>query len=395
MFQIFFVIICLFLIFCQYVFSTPDSNVVSEREHIRNVNSHSVVQHELDNVVLSYYPGKDGYINVLYHTKNTDNHEVYKVTFWYQTISIKQAELNTFAQSFNSHIRECCCCCPKRESVNISRYGFCTQDCKMSSFESKFLREGMERYGRDTLLKAGMKRIKKTFFNKDCNIDRHRRQTKWEDFFSVIGAKFLDSSGEQIYSEEFNPDHQFTYLYLLTDRFMYELGYNLNNKSLFLLRVDLMVLALHSKFEGICCNNNVKHIFEMPFDMIFDSQNEKSQESTMQYKNVEGIKESNQHYSENDIKRDTRQSMLPNQKVKSRTKSTRNIFHSLNKRREELGMRGVNSSLKSKYTENEFVINKRTKFEKNLWKDIMNVYENGCSGWNVDIKYYENTMPLK
>ena len=291
MFQIFFVFICLFLVLCQYVTSTPDGNAVSEREHIHDDNTRSGIQTcEVGNVVLHYYPtpGRDGFFNVMYHTKAPDNHYVFKGVFWYQTISIKESELYNFAICFSRHIRECRQACPsKRESVNISHYSFCERDCKMLFFEQQFLHNGILGYrSSDDLLAKGRGIMLETFFNEG----RHARKTRWEDFFSVIRNKFLDLSGNQIYSEGkyVNPD--FTYLYLLTNRFMYELGYNLKNKSLFLMRIDLMAFALHCKIGSGFLNND-KYSFEMPFDMIFDSQKEGKQENTLQYKNVGNIKE--------------------------------------------------------------------------------------------------------
>lgn len=396
MFQIFFVIIWLFFIFCQYVVSTSDSNGVSEGSIFHNDNSQPDVTNPTeDNVVLYYYstPDEKDYVNVVYHTKDPDNHYVYGEVFWYQTISIKKPYFQEFAKAFNYHIAECRCNRPsERESVNISEYGFCKRDCKMFYFEQQFLHNGMKRYGSSDLLKKGQDTILKIFFN----AGRHARKTSWEDFFSVIGNKFLDLSGKQIFSEGKNVNPKFTYLYLLTNRFMYELGYNIGNRSLFLMRTDLMVLALHRNIKsGFLNDNNNKYSFEMPSDMIFDSQKESKQENTLQYKNIEDITERNQQYSKNDIKRNTLAKNDTVPKVKSRSKSTCNNPHILNERREESGMRGDNSSLKSKYTENEFVINKRTEFEKTLCEDIMNVYKHGCSACNVDIKYYETKMTLK
>ena len=394
MFQIFFVIIWLFFIFCQYVVSTSDSNGVREREHIHNDNIYSDVTKRIkNNVVLYYYPTPDekDYINVVYHTSDSDNHYVFKRVFWYQTISIEKSSLQIFAKAFSYHITECCCNRPsKRESVNISEYSFCKGDCLMLSFEQQFLHNGMKRYGSSDLLKKGQDTILKIFFN----AGRHARKTRWEDFFSVIGNNFLDLSGKQIYSEGKNVNSKFTYLYLLTNRFMYELGYNIGNRSLFLMRTDLMILALHRNIKsGFLNDNNNTYSFEMPSDMIFDSQKESKQENTLQYKNIEDIIERNQQYSKNDIKRNTLAKNDTAPKVKSRSKSTCNNPHILNKRREESGMRGDNSSLKNKYTENEFVINKRTDFEEKLWEDIKSVYK--YKNHKVDFEYYKQEMHLK
>ena len=272
MLQVFFVIICLFLVLCQYVISTSDSNAVSEREHIRDDNIHSDVKEcEGDNVVLHYYPTPDekDYINVVYHTKAPDNHYVFKDVFWYQTISIAKQDLKEFAKAFNHHITVCCCNRPsERESVNICEYSFCKRYCNMFSFEQQFLYKGILGYrSSDYLLAKG----KKIMLGKFFNARRHARKTSWEDFFFVIRNKFLNPlTNDIIYSEgrDVNPD--FTYLYLLTNRFMYELGYNLKNESLFLMRIDLMVLALHCKIGSDFLKKNKYYSFEMPFDMIFD-----------------------------------------------------------------------------------------------------------------------------
>lgn len=389
MFQIFFVFICFFLVLCQYVTSTPDSNGVSEREHIHDDNTRSGIQTcEVGNVVLHYYPtpGRDGFFNVMYHTKAPDNHYVFKGVFWYQTISIKESELYNFAICFSRHIRECRQACPsKRESVNISHYSFCERDCKMLFFEHQFLYNGILGYrSSDDLLAKGRGIMLETFFNDG----RHARKTRWEDFFSVIRNKFVNPlNNEIIYSEgkDVNPD--FTYLYLLTNRFMYELGYNLKNKSLFLMRIDLMAFALHCKIGSGFLNND-KYSFEMPFDMIFDSQKESKQENI---KNVGNIKESSQQYSD-DIKRGTlSENTMRNAKVAKKSKSK--SLHILNNEKERMKTHAIGRSLKNREKQNSFVINVRTDFEEKLWEDIKSVYKD--KNHKVDFEYYKREMPLQ
>ena len=387
MFQIFFVFICLFLVLCQYVTSTPDGNAVSEREHIHDDNTRSGIQTcEVGNVVLHYYPtpGRDGFFNVMYHTKAPDNHYVFKGVFWYQTISIKESELYNFAICFSRHIRECRQACPsKRESVNISHYSFCERDCKMLFFEQQVLHNGILGYrSSDDLLAKGRGIMLETFSNEG----RHARKTRWEDFFSVIRNKFLDLSGNQIYSEGkyVNPD--FTYLYLLTNRFMYELGYNLKNKSLFLMRIDLMAFALHCKIGSGFLNND-KYSFEMPFDMIFDSQKEGKQGNTLRYKNMVNIKGSIQQYTGNAIKINTMRN------VKVAKKSKCKSLHILNNEKEGMKTHAIGNSLKHSETQNGFVINKRTDFEKKFWEDIKMVYND--KNYKVDFGYYKREMPLQ
>ena len=388
MFQIFFVFICFFLVLCQYVTSTPDSNGVSEREHIHDDNIRFGIQTcEVGKVVLHYYPtpGRDGFFNVMYHTKAPDNHYVFKGVFWYQTISIKKSSLQKFAKAFNHHITVCCCNRPsERESVNISHYSFCERDCKMLFFEHQFLYNGILGYrSSDDLLAKGRGIMLETFFNEG----RHARKTRWEDFFSVIRNKFLDLSGNQIYSEGkyVNPD--FTYLYLLTNRFMYELGYNLKNKSLFLMRIDLMAFALHCKIGSEFLNND-KYSFEMPFDMIFDSQKESKQENI---KNVGNIKGSNQQYSEY-IKRSTLlENTMRNAKVAKNSKCKG--LHILNNEKDRMKTHAICRSLKNSETQNRFVINVRTDFEEKLWEDIKSVYND--KNHKVDFEYYKREMPLQ
>ncbi len=392
MFQIFFVIIWLFLVFCQYVVSTSDSNGVREREHIHNVNSHSdVTKYIKNNVVLYYYstPDEKDYVNVVYHTKDPDNHYVYGDEFWYQTISIKKPYFQEFAEAFNYHITACCCKrSSERESVNICEYSFCKRDCKMFYFEQQFLYKGIRGYASsDYLLAKGREIIEEKFFNGG----RHVRKEKWEDFFSVIRNKFKNpSNGQTIYSEGEYVNSEFTYLYLLTDRFMYELGYNLGNKSLFLMRIDLMVLALHCKIGSEFLNKD-KYLFEIPFDMIFDSQKERKQENILHYKNVGNIKESSQQYTvtkgNHMIKNDT------SKKVKSREKNMGNNFYNLNRGKEKSGIGGIGRSLKNSEKQNEFVINVRTDFEEKLWEDIKSVYKD--KNHKVDFGYYKQEMHLK
>ena len=394
MLQVFFVIICLFLVLCQYVISTSDSNAVSEREHIRDDNIHSDVKEcEGDNVVLHYYPTPDekDYINVVYHTKAPDNHYVFKDVFWYQTISIAKQDLKEFAKAFNHHITVCCCNRPsERESVNICEYSFCKRYCNMFSFEQQFLYKGILGYrSSDYLLAKG----KKIMLGKFFNARRHARKTSWEDFFFVIRNKFLNPlTNDIIYSEgrDVNPD--FTYLYLLTNRFMYELGYNLGNNSLFLMRIDLMVLALH---YNIKCGFSMskEYFFEMPFDMIFDSQKERKQENILQYKNMGNIKESSQQYTGKEIKKNHMIKNDTSKEVKSRKKTMDNNFYNLNRGKEKSGIGGIGSSLKHRETQNGFVINTRTDFEKKFWEDIKGVYND--LDYKVDFGYYEREMPLQ
>lgn len=394
MFQIFFVIIFLFLVLCQCVISTFDSNGVSEREHIHDDNIYSDVQERIiDNVVLHYYstPGEDGFFNVVYHTKDPENHYVYGEVFWYQTISIAKSDLDSFCQCFSRHISGCCYDSPsERASVNICHYNSsCKRDCQMFSFEYQFLHKGiLGCSSSDDLLEMGRKIMEKTFFNDG----RHAREKKWEDFFSVIRNRFLDLSGNQIYSEgkDVNPD--FTYLYLLTNRFMYELGYNLGNKSLFLMRIDLMVLALHCKIgSGFLDNNNDKYSFEMPFDMIFDSQKERKQENILHYKNVGNIKESSQQYSE-DIKRSTlSEKTMRNVRVAKKNKCK--SLHVLNNEKDRMKTHAICNSLKNSETQNRLVINEITDFEEKLWEDIKRVYND--KNHTVDFDYYKREMSLQ
>jgi len=385
MFQIFFVIICLFLVLCQYVTSTPDSNGVIESEHIHDDNIHSdVTERTIDNVVLYYYPtpGEKDYINVVYHTKAPDNHYVLGGVFWYQTISIAKLELDSFAKCFSRHISVCCQNRPsERESVNICHYSFCKGACQMYSFEQQFLYNGILGYrSSDDLLATGQEIISNRFFKGE----KHARKTRWEDFFSVIRNKFKNpSNGQTIYSEGKNVNHDFTYLYLLTNRFMYELGYNLGNRSLFLMRIDLMVLALH---YNIKCGFSMskEYFFEMPFDMIFDSQKEGMQGNI---KNVGNIKGSIQQYTGNAIKRNTMRN------VKVAKKSKCKSLHILNNEKEGMKTHAICNSLKNSETQNEFVINTRTDFEEKLWEDIKGVYND--LDYKVDIEYYEKEMPLQ
>ena len=394
MFQIFFVIICLFLVLCQYVTSTSDSNGVIEREHIHDDDIHSdVTKRTMDNVVLHYYPTPDEkeHINVVYHTKAPDNHYVLGGVFWYQTISIKESELNTFAECFSRHISVCRQACPsKRESVNISHYSFCKGACQMYSFEQQFLYNGILGYrSSDDLLANGQEIISNRFFKGE----KHARKTRWEDFFSVIRNKFKNpSNGQTIYSEGKYVNHDFTYLYLLTNRFMYELGYNLGNNSLFLMRIDLMVLALH---YNIKCGFSMskEYFFEMPFDMIFDSQKERKQENILQYKNMGNIKESSQQYTGKEIKKNHMIKNDTSKEVKSRKKTMDNNFYNLNRGKEKSGIGGIGSSLKHRETQNGFVINTRTDFEKKFWEDIKGVYND--LDYKVDFGYYEREMPLQ
>ena len=127
-----------------------------------------------------------------------------------------------------------------------------------------------------------------------------------------------------------------------------------------------------------------EYFFEMPFDMIFDSQKERMQGNI---KNVGNIKGSSQQYSGNAIKRNT----MGNVKLAKKSKSK--SLHILNNEKEGMKTYATCNSLKNSEKQNGFVINTRTEFEEKLWEDIKGVYND--LDYKVDIEYYERAMPLQ
>ena len=142
------------------------------------------------------------------------------------------------------------------------------------------------------------------FFNKG----RHKRKNSFIDFFSVIANNFykISKNGKQkeiIYSE--NNNTEYTYLYLLTNEYMYELGFNIKKEILFLMHINLInnykhfhIYDKYSSFlsniindEKLFTENTIENNFESLFDIIwqYDLKNDKTTINDKNMNNFEKI----------------------------------------------------------------------------------------------------------
>ena len=184
-------------------------------------------------------------IYVIYGNINPEkNHYVFGKVFWAQTIIIDKKELEEFKISLKKHIEECWKHNTDRNVVN-TQYDKCKNGCRMKEYEAKFLKNKFFNVSSEKKCEY----IKKTFFpiykKGGKVIYKHKRKESWEDFFKIIKNKFLNEKGEQIFSE--NENKKYTYLYLLTDKRILELGYNIAKKNLFLIEYDSFSYYNHAK----------------------------------------------------------------------------------------------------------------------------------------------------
>ena len=222
-----------------------------------------------EKIFLFTWPFDEKRIYVVYgNIKPEENHFIYGKVFWVQTIILEKTDLEDFRKSLQFHIKQCHNNSPQRETVNIY-YMNCDENCKMKIYEENFVNN----YFNEIKLEDAREHVKKKFFQScpEKNIYKHKRKKKWEDFFKVIQGKFLDKKGKQIFSETDNK--QYTYLYLLTNENILELGFNFENKILFLLEYDIINYYKHKliydKFNNIYKKNKQKFSTnKVPFDKI-------------------------------------------------------------------------------------------------------------------------------
>ena len=219
---------------------------------------------------------KQGLIKILYAKNELHNDHVYKDTSWWQTLVVEKSKKQDFLDTLQFHFSDCCKNKNPRKAVTPI-YKKCHKECKMQEYETFFLNN----QNVHCTLDEAKESILKNFFNNG----RHKRKTKWEDFFEVIYRKFKNQDGSQCFSEGENVNSQYTYLYLLTKEYMYELGFKISGQILFLIRVNLTSDVKHFKiYKSIKKhykdfdkrNNN----YEIPFDYIWQHNFEKDKTTT-------------------------------------------------------------------------------------------------------------------
>lgn len=237
-----------------------------------------------EKIFLFTWPFDEEKIYVVYgNIKPEENHFIYGKVFWVQTIILEKTDLEDFKKSLQFHIKQCHNNSPQREAVN-TYYKNCNENCKMKIYEENFVNN----YFNEIKLEDAREHVKKKFFQScpEKGIYKHKRKETWYDFFKIIQGKFLDEKGKQIFSETDNK--QYTYLYLLTNENILELGFNFENKILFLLEYDIINYYKHKiiyeKFNNIYKKNKQKFstnkvpfdkiLFEIPSKYLADNQKE-------------------------------------------------------------------------------------------------------------------------
>ena len=235
-----------------------------------------------EEIFLFTWPFDEEKIYVVYgNIKPEEKHFVYGEVFWVQTIILKKTELEKFKKSLQYHIKQCYNNSPQREAVN-TYYMNCDKNCKMKIYEENFVNN----YFNEIKLEDAREYVRKRFFYSypEKNIYKHKSKNTWDDFFKIIQWKFLDKKGKQIFSETDNK--QYTYLYLLTTESILELGFNFENKILFLLEYDIINYYKHKliydQFNNIYEKNKQKFstnkvhfdkiLFEIPSKYLADNQ---------------------------------------------------------------------------------------------------------------------------
>ena len=265
---------------CCDFYSFGNKNIFQEIE----LTTNGLKFYSNEEIFLFTWPFDEEKIYVVYgNIKPEENHFVYGKVFWVQTIILEKTDLEDFKKSLQFHIEQCHNNSPQREAVN-TYYKNCNENCKMKIYEENFVNN----YFNEIKLEEARKYVKKGFFYSyhEKNIYKHKRKTTWDDFFKIIQWKFLDKKGKQIFSETDNK--QYTYLYLLTNESILELGFNFENKILFLLEYDIINYYKHKliydQFNNIYKKNKQKFstnkvpfdkiLFEIPSKYLADNQKE-------------------------------------------------------------------------------------------------------------------------
>ena len=247
--------------------------------------------------ILIYKKRKDGDYDIIYCKNKLYSDHVYNNVLWWQSTIIKSTKLKEFIECLKLHLNKCHKNSDSRVSI-CAIFKYCKNDCKMQEFEDYFLNK--HKINADYARRI----FKNNFFNKG----RHKRKNSFIDFFSVIADNFykISKNGKQkeiIYSE--NNNTEYTYLYLLTKEYMYELGFNIKEKILFLMHINLINnykhFHIYDKYssslnniindEKLFTENNIKNNFESLFDIIwqYDLKNDKTTINDKNMNNFEKI----------------------------------------------------------------------------------------------------------
>ena len=254
----------------------------------KKLSNNSIFIYKNKILILLYKIRDDGDYDVIYTRNKLFNDHVYKNVLWWQSMIIKKGDLENFISCLIFHFNNCC----KGYSLrNYSSAIFkdCCSNCKMKEYDDYFLQKT------NVNVEFARKEFEESFFSNN----RHARKTNFKDFFMVIANRFLkyscvgESNKEEIIFSEKN-NRKFTYLYLLTDKYMYELGFNIESKVLFLMHIDLVnnykhfnnycifhqiseCLQVNSRYFGF--NVSIEHLYESLFDVIwqYDLKNDEQQ----------------------------------------------------------------------------------------------------------------------
>ena len=207
-----------------------DENKSSDKKLCNN----SIFIYKNEILILLYKIRDDGDYDVIYTKNKLFNNHVYKNVLWWQSMIIKKGDLENFINCLIFHFNNCCKGYDLRD-YSKAIFKDCYSNCKMKEYDDYFLQKT------NVNVEFARKEFKESFFNNN----RHTRKNNFKDFFMVIANRFLkypcvggSNKEEIIFSEKDN--RKFTYLYLLTDKYMYELGFNIESKVLFLMHIDLV-----------------------------------------------------------------------------------------------------------------------------------------------------------
>ena len=276
--------------------SSTNNTSKTFNENIKSVNDNLNLIKDKD-FILIYKKRKDGDYDIIYCKNKLYSDHVYKNVLWWQSTIIKSTKLKEFIECLKLHLNKCHKNSDSRVSI-CAIFKYCRNDCKMQEFEDYFLNKH----------KINADYARGIFENNFFNKGRHKRKNNFIDFFNVIANNFykISKNGKQkeiIYSE--NNNTEYTYLYLLTKEYMYELGFNIKKEILFLMHINLInnykhfhIYDKYSSFlsniindEKLFTENTIENNFESLFDIIwqYDLKNDKTTINDKNMNNFEKI----------------------------------------------------------------------------------------------------------
>lgn len=194
------------------------------------------------------------YIAILYRLKGEYSDNVYKDTHWWQSSIIKKEELEDFLSNLEIFSKQYI----KNNDHRVFAYsifkGKSNASSKLKEYENKFLNSKFVKY---IDKKKAIKDFKSSFFNNN----RHTRRKTWQSFFEIINRNFKkEDSDDFFFSEKDNKIN--TYLYVLTENKMYELGFEIKSETLFLMRFDIQQDEKHfSVYNDYFVKNKAEYTF--------------------------------------------------------------------------------------------------------------------------------------